>query len=174
MKDLGLFNQNKKLVYYVYKKFKRGLPQDFISQHGDDLIQEGLIGLWKASERFDKSKGCKFSTYAYALIKGHMLIYTESIRRARRKEQPQILSLDAGYSLYEVIPTKGQEDVDWLFEDNRLTSVERKIVKLLYDRYNQTEIARIFGVSQVTINRRIKRIRSKLIGDFLGVDTILK
>ena len=34
-----------------------------------DLIQEGNMGLLKAVERFDLSKGCKFSTYAVYLIR---------------------------------------------------------------------------------------------------------
>ena len=34
-----------------------------------DLIQEGNLGLMKASEKFDYKRGCKFSTYAYYWIK---------------------------------------------------------------------------------------------------------
>ncbi len=34
-----------------------------------DLIQEGNLGLMKASEKFDYKRGCKFSTYAYYWIR---------------------------------------------------------------------------------------------------------
>lgn len=51
-----LVESNLRLVLYFAKKYS-GLP--FL-----DLVQEGNIGLMKASERFDYRRGAKFSTYA--------------------------------------------------------------------------------------------------------------
>ena len=53
-----LINSNLRLVVYVAKKYIN--PRiDFM-----DLIQEGNLGLIKAIEKFDVSKGFRFSTYA--------------------------------------------------------------------------------------------------------------
>lgn len=58
-----LINSNLRLVVYVAKKFIN--PRiDFM-----DLIQEGNLGLIKAVEKFDISKGFRFSTYATYWIK---------------------------------------------------------------------------------------------------------
>jgi RNA polymerase sporulation-specific sigma factor len=80
--DMSLEDQveeNKRLVYYVAKKFiKRA---QFLKVEFDDLASEGMIGLIKAIRKFDSNYGVKFSTYAVPVIEGQ-------IRRFLRDSNP--------------------------------------------------------------------------------------
>ena len=58
-----LMNCNLRLVVTIAKKYTRRLNGNGMELM--DLIQEGALGLTRAVELFDSSKGYKFSTYAY-------------------------------------------------------------------------------------------------------------
>ena len=61
-----LVTENINLIYLVMKRFRnRGVDRE-------DLFQIGAVGLTKAAQRFDESKGFAFSTYAVPLIIGEI------------------------------------------------------------------------------------------------------
>lgn len=64
-----LFNANQKLVYYCFYTYIRNQCPPSIY---DDIIQEGFLGLWQASIRFDETRGFQFSTFAASNIVGRM------------------------------------------------------------------------------------------------------
>src|SRR5947199_3129107 len=58
-----LINSNLRLVVHVARKYQgQGLSMG-------DLVQEGMLGLIRAAEKFDWRKGFKFSTYATLWIR---------------------------------------------------------------------------------------------------------
>lgn len=78
-----LINHNLRLVAHIVKKYNNSLE-------ADDLISVGTIGLIKAVDSFDNSKGVLLSTYASRCIENEILM----LIRANKKHK-DIVSLNA-------------------------------------------------------------------------------
>jgi RNA polymerase sigma factor (sigma-70 family) len=65
-----IVNHNLRMVIHLSNKIR--CPR----ANSCDLIQEGIIGLMSAIEKFEASAGSKFSSYAYLWVKAYMLRYT--------------------------------------------------------------------------------------------------
>lgn len=135
----------------------------------EDLYALGLIGLCKAINGFDESKGTKFDTYAVWNIRGEILNFL------RKKRIIPVFSLDEPYVL------ENGESVDFSemiadskrFEEEVIADVqmkrilsnlsdrEKKIIYLSMGGKTQTEIAKICGISQAQVSRARKSIYKK-------------
>lgn len=73
-----------------------------------DLIQEGMIGLIKASERYDSTKGFKFITYAVWYIQQAIMAYLRNHRNPIRISEHQTI---ANRKILELIDTHSEEEI---------------------------------------------------------------
>jgi RNA polymerase sigma factor for flagellar operon FliA len=70
-----------------------------------DLIQEGVVALINAFDRYDETKGASFSTFALTRVKGAMYDYLRNIDWLPRKTRHQIKEIERAY--FELEANKG-------------------------------------------------------------------
>ena len=169
-----LFENNLKLVYHLYHKIMSTSTQWFRRNYGDDVMQAGLHGLWKACTKYDGDSGNKFSTFAVPTIHGTMLKYIEQTLRNRRKtnldesslNEPIAIDGDNELTLGDTIAAEIPDNPEHVYIDNRLDERQQRICKLLAEGNSQREIGEQIGCTQVQVSRIIKKIRNILSEDY--------
>ena len=74
-----LIEHNLRLVVYIARKFES------TSVGIEDLVSIGTIGLIKAVDSFDYTKGAKLATYASRCIENEILMYFRGNKKRRKK-----------------------------------------------------------------------------------------
>ena len=110
-----LIERNLRLVAHVIKKYES------TGEDVEDLISIGTIGLIKAINTFDESRGTRLATYAARCIENEVLMHLRNLKKTR-----------AEVSLYDPIgfDKEGNEIslLDVLFADNDiLETVDAKM-----------------------------------------------
>ena len=173
-----LFNENTRLVYSVYNSKIAEIPNAHSMK--DDLIQIGMLTLWKCCTQFDPDRGTKFSTYAYNSIHKNMLCaltrenkksaYLVSIDlpvKASVEEQP----ITFGDIIASPVNIASQTELETLVEQASKEFGARceQIVKLVREGYTQVEIAQEMNITKAYVNKILKRFR-KLLKNTLFVE----
>lgn len=132
----------------------------------EDMFQTGIIGLLKAINTFDASKGYQFSTYAFSIVRNELLM---EFRKSKR-------SVMAAFSLDDNADIGNGESAPYAemiadgkdYEENvvnsmltqqifeRLESREKHIFTMFFvENRTQSEISKALGISQSYVSRII-------------------
>lgn len=171
-----LIEHNLRLVAHIGKKFE-GAGDD-----KDDLISIGTIGLIKAINTFDASKGTKLATYAARCIENEILMHLRATKKNKGevslydpigidKEGNEITLIDVLGTHPDIVPDVVQTNVEFeqmLAKIKYLSKRERKVVEMRFGLLNglrktQREIAKMLGISRSYVSRIEKRALEKLI-----------
>ncbi len=120
----------------------------------DDLVQAGMIGIWKALSKFKKHKGTEFSTYSYVSARNEILMLLRKHKKFQQEELPL-------FEEVHVQPYEMEKDVLNRLIKADLEADEKEIVRMLYEGYTQQEIAKVLDTTQPRICQRIRSLRVK-------------
>ncbi|WP_293306428.1 RNA polymerase sigma factor [Pedobacter sp. UBA5917] len=119
-----------------------------------DLYQEIVFQSWSAFNRF---KGdAKFSTWLYKISLNVSLSFL-----SRQKKQTRTKEQNDFDHFFE--PPELSERADWLYRCiKQLTEIDRSIIMLHLDGFDNTEISEMMGLSRNHANVKLHRIKQQL------------
>ena len=153
-----------------------------IGAEKEDMIQEGMIGLYKAVKSFDLEKQSSFKTFANMCIERQLITAVKNSNRQKHIPLNSSISLNsAAYDdnedvdKIEVLDIKGQNDpLDIIADQEYFKSMESKIKQCLskfelqvLDEYEKGKtyaaIAEKLNSKVKSIDTAIQRIRKKAL-----------
>ncbi|MGI6020595.1 MAG: sigma-70 family RNA polymerase sigma factor [Lachnospiraceae bacterium] len=169
------------IVDYLLEKYKplvRSLSRTRFIAGGDndDLIQEGMIGLFKAVQNFDENKNVLFATFARMCIERQQLTAVTRSNRAKHgflnnseplPEDSEDSGITAGAGEGASSPEMiiiGRESAFEMLEDihSTLSRMEKEVFDLYIQGLDYTDIAGKLGKSPKSVDNAIQRMKKKI------------
>ena len=173
---------------YLMDKYKnlvrsRAKSMYILGADTEDLIQEGMIGLFKAVRDYDFGRDAGFYTFAELCISRQ--IYTAVQASGRKKHMP----LNTYISFYSKVADTGQEgaqlelssvleseqknpeealidqeNVEELEQiiQSQLSTLERQVIDLYLTEMGTVEISKILGIDEKSADNALQRAKNKI------------
>lgn len=166
---------------YLLEKYKPLVKKQartmyLMGGENEDLIQEGMIGLFRAISTYRQGEG---SFYGFALLCINRQMYTAVQASARKKHEP----LNAYVSLDEEpqMPLEDSPETMLLLQEKEgkredmiarhLSSLEKKVLALYLEGMSYGQIAEQIGRPEKSVDNAIQRLKKKLKKVEKSVDT---
>ncbi len=187
---LRLRDGEENITDYIMDKYKNLVKSKAKSMYilgadGEDLIQEGMIGLFKAIRDYDSGRDASFFTFADLCISRQM--YTAVQASVRQKHAP----LNTYISLYSSVKSKDEpgseeaellnvlaskaelspeemvidkENVESLEKtiERELSIFEKQVLDLYITGMSYVQIAKVLGKDEKSTDNALQRIKAKL------------
>lgn len=178
----------KQITDYIMDKYKnlvrnKAKSMYILGADREDLIQEGMIGLFKAIRDYDIGRDASFFTFADLCVSRQM--YTAVQAAGRKKHAPlnTYISLYSSFSEKEegeewelvdsIISKAEQSPEDMLIDrenveliektiDKELSSFEKQVLDLYLTGMKYTQIAKVLGKDDKSTDNALQRIKNKL------------
>lgn len=168
---------------YIMEKYKPLVRKKtnamyLIGGETEDLIQEGMIGLFKAVRDFDAEKTPIFFSFAELCISRQLYSALEASNRKKHSPLNNYISFSNqdytdGIELEHIISRENISPEQMLIEkegkkeffsrlEENLSKMEKKVLYLYLEGNSYTQIAEIMGKSPKSIDNTLQRIRGKV------------
>lgn len=166
---------------------KNAKPLYLLGGDNDDLIQEGMIGLFKAIREYDSTKGASFFTFANLCITRQMLTALQNASRLKHMPLNQYVSLyssgenaedESDMQLINAIVSVTDMNPEHLMINNeaidelnhiiatQLSSLEKTVIELYMVGNTSTDIAKILGRDEKSTDNALQRAKNKVKKSF--------
>ncbi len=176
-------NGDKRAVDYILGKYKgfveiRSMPYYMAGGERDDLVQEGLIGLYKAIKSYSKEKNANFKTFAEICVVRQMISAVKSSTRKKNSPLNHYVSIHIPEDELDTISSKlvdikNKNPESMLIEKEAADGMQTKIFSVLSDFESEVlnyylsgisykEIAKILGKTAKAVDNALFRIKKKI------------
>ena len=167
-------------IFARYKNVVRAKTHAYfiVGADRDDLLQEGMIGLYKAVRDYSADCGASFRTFAEMCI--HRQIVTAIKTATRKKHTPlnTYISLykasdDPERSLIDTLQLAAEDPADTFLGKERaesmgrllrdtLSDFEKRVLSLYIDGCSYVQIAERLGRGAKSVDNALQRIKKKM------------
>lgn len=177
---------DKRAQEHLFDKYKplvktRARTYFLIGADTEDIIQEGMIGLYKAMRDFQKSKNSSFRAFAELCINRQMITAIKMATRQKHIPLNSYISLNkpvfeeeseetymdllmGGEILNPEVVLIGREDKNFMEAQmiKMLSDFEKRILLLYLRGKTYYEISCIVGKSEKSIDNALQRVKKKI------------
>lgn len=175
---------------YICDKYKnlvrsKAKSMFILGADNEDLIQEGMIGLFKAVRDYDMGRDASFYTFAELCISRQMYTAVQASKRQKHLPLNTYVSLDSGKSaaggdereevkLKELLADKAELSPEELFLDKErvaylekaieeeLSDFERQVLDLYLTGMSYGQVAKVLGRDEKATDNALQRLKAKI------------
>ncbi len=186
---------NKEALEFLLDKYKELVNMKvgkyfIIGAEREDMIQEGMIGLYKAVQNFECDKQSSFKSFANMCIERQMITAIKTSNRQKHMPLNSYLSLNAsageddddGKDLMDIFNANLIEDpLETITKkeyyknievtiDKSLSDFEKQVLKRFINGESYEQIATKLDTQVKSVDNAIQRIRKKAIKNIIDVE----
>jgi len=175
------------IMDYICDKYKDLVRSKARSMHilggdNEDLIQEGMIGLFKAVRDYDSGRDASFFTFADLCVSRQLYTAVQASQRKKHFPLNTYVSLYSSLNdsegkdmqLQEIIAGKAQLNPEELFLDRErvtylenaiekeLSGFEKQVLDLYMTGMSYSQIAKVLGRDEKSTDNALQRLKTKI------------